>query len=100
MCFIANADVAGVPAPPSLAIAVQSPVAGVTVTCVAQTGYYDNGNIIRSTAVRSHTFEVAPASVYLEWAPGSLARQSPVDVVTLNCKVPPQVRLGLIQYAQ
>lgn len=67
---------------------------------MAQSGYYDNGNIVRSTAVRSHTFVVAPSSTFLEWGPGTLARQSPLDIVTLNCKLPPQARLGVIQYPQ
>jgi hypothetical protein len=80
-----------------LALYIQSASAGTTVTCVAQTGNYDDlGNHVRSSASRTYTFASDGGASSLGWEPGTLVRLSSFDVLTLNCKMDPGTRLGTI----
>ena len=80
-----------------LALFMQSAHAGATVTCIAQTGHFDDGgNAIRTSAARATTFASDGAGSYLEWGTGVLLRDSSIDILTLNCKMDPGTRLGTL----
>ena len=78
-----------------LQVHVQAAGAGSAV-CVAQTGAYSDGQLfVRGGVTRSYTFSAAGFTV-LEWF-GVLPRESNNDVLTLNCRLAPGMRLGLIE---
>jgi hypothetical protein len=78
-----------------LIVHVQAAGAG-SVVCVAQTGSYAEGQLfVRGNVARSYAFSAA-GSTALIWS-GVLPRESPNDVLTLNCKLTPGMRLGLIE---
>jgi hypothetical protein len=79
-----------------LAIHVYSLNAGATVTCVAQTGAFFDGTVYNFANVsRTYTFGGAGNSTTLSWE-NVLPRQANQDVLTLNCKMAPGMKLGLI----
>ena len=79
-----------------LAVWVQMPTSGSTVSCVAQTGHwYNNTLFAEATVGRSYTSVGANQNAYLEWE-AVLPRASVSDALTLNCKLGPGMKLGLI----
>ena len=76
------------------------PVQGKSVTCVAQTGYFGAGaNTVATSVARSYTAPGTNASGQVEWpSPELLHRSSTAMLLTLNCKLPPGAKLGLIQH--
>jgi hypothetical protein len=79
-----------------LGVQAFAPYPDMTVTCVAQTGNYVDGTVnLQSSVARSYTTFGANAPFALEWI-GALTRQNVTQVLTLNCKVPPGAKLGLI----
>jgi hypothetical protein len=82
----------------TLSVAVQTSNPGATVTCVAQNGsFYDGINHIYNSASRSYTAIGANAAFFLTWDGAALHRDGIYAVLTINCKLPPGTKLGLIQ---
>ena len=81
------------------AVHVQSTQAGTRiVSCSAQTGSFFNGvNQVKSAQVQAYTFS-GPGSTDLNWNESTMARVSPWFTVTLNCRMDPGTRVGLIEY--
>ena len=80
-----------------LYVHLQGSAAGSTVTCVAQVGAFFSGtNQINGSVARTHTTSAHNESLVLSWLSG-LERDDFADVVTLNCKLPPGMKMGLIQ---
>ena len=98
VCDLHLHDFSSTPAPLTyLAVEIQS-TAEATVTCVAQTGMYFSGTVtVRSSQTRSYSFVFPGGSNSLIFDTSTLARINPYDVLTLNCKMDPNTRLGLIQ---
>jgi hypothetical protein len=67
---------------------------------MAQTGYFSGGyNHIQSSAAKSHTSTETDDSQQLLWTnPGAIARSGVAVVLTINCKLPPGTKMGLIQH--
>jgi len=74
------------------------PTVGHTVTCVAQVGSFYSGqaHIVASSAV-SATANAADDAIVLGWDTTKLVRNDVFKVLTLNCKLPPGTKMGLIQ---
>ena len=71
-----------------------------TITCVAQTGRMVNGAVYATaTQTRTYTFEAGNAGTSLNWLDG-IARMNNLDVLTLNCKVAPGMKLGVIEHIE
>ena len=80
-----------------LTASVTVPTQGATVTCVAQAGaFYDNINHVYLSYSESFTAGAPNASAHLEWDV-PFYRISVFHVLTLNCKLPPGAKLGLLQ---
>ena len=96
VCHFPMDDAAGLVAEMDyLSVHVQATGAGA-VTCVAQTGSYFGGVLtLRANVARSHTFSAAGPMV-LTWD-GVLPRLAVHDVLTVNCKLAPGMRIGLIE---
>jgi hypothetical protein len=72
---------------------------GGTVTCTAQTGaYLAATNMVHASASRTKTMSGSDIGS-LHWDAGTLNRSSSSDSLTLNCRMDPGTRLGLISYA-
>jgi hypothetical protein len=79
-----------------LGINVTSFNQGATVTCVAQTGSMVDGTVYNTANVsRSYTFMTQGGSTTLTWE-NVLPRASNQDVLTLNCKLAPGMKLSTI----
>jgi hypothetical protein len=87
--------------PEILAVAVTAGATPGTVACVGQIGYHANGvNHLRSSISRSLALAAANNG-FLLWNSGTpWAREFVYETLTLNCKVPPGFKLGLIEWAQ
>ena len=80
--------------------ATAGPASGGTVTCLAQVGNYSMGaTTITASATRSAPL-AAGASTTLDWSGVSWGRTQHYQVMTLNCRLPPGFRMGLIQWLQ
>lgn len=87
--------------PEILAVAVTAGATPGTVVCVGQIGYHANGgNNVRSSISRTTTLP-ASNNGFLVWNTGTpWVREFVYETLTLNCKVPPGFKLGLIEWAQ
>lgn len=87
--------------PQFLAVSMTAGATGGTVVCVAQIGYHSGGSTtIRSTHARSVTLAAFLNSA-LSWNEGTAWNRAALfETLTLNCKLPPTVRLGLIEWHQ
>jgi hypothetical protein len=99
ICLLVSDDIdAGTHSPAKLAVAISSTVEQATVSCSAQTGSYFGGAINNhGSNAQTYTFATAGSST-LTFDTSKLPRQFLQDVVTLNCKMDPGTRLGLIEY--
>ena len=80
----------------ALSVDLLAPVPGTTVTCVAQLGaYYDGVNHVYYSSSRSYTTVATNEAVRLEWY-DNIARAQHHHVLTINCKLPPNAKMGLI----
>jgi hypothetical protein len=69
-----------------------------TVTCVAQTGSYVSGaNQIEGSSALTYTSSVTNLALQFSFETALLTRAGTYRVLTLNCKLPPGAKLGLIQ---
>jgi hypothetical protein len=74
------------------------PTAGTTVTCVAQVGaFYDSTNHLYSSSAKSDTAATLNSELYLSWDSVEVPRTSNFQVLSINCKLPPGTKLGLIE---
>jgi hypothetical protein len=81
-----------------LSVSVLVPTQGATVTCMAQTGYFFNGvNTIYRSSAQTYTATQPNVAYTLQWNSYLLERADYVSVLTINCKLPPGTKLGLIQ---
>jgi hypothetical protein len=81
-----------------LAVNLLLPDAGTTVTCIAQAGvFYDGMTSIYKSQSRTWSTGFDNQPVRLEWTGIGLARTHYSQVLTLNCKLPPGAKMGLIQ---
>jgi hypothetical protein len=100
ICNFQMDDASFVPAPTESLIlhAYNTQAVSRTLSCSAQTGgYYYGSNYVASNSVKAHTF-ASVGSDYLTWTPSLLVRNYPYDVLTINCRLDPGIRVGLIQY--
>jgi hypothetical protein len=99
ICHFAMADAADVPTQASyLYVSTSSTIAGSTINCTAQTGgYYLGVNHVGTSNARSYTF---PSAGYytLQWDASQIIRSSTYSTFTLNCRMDPGTRMGLIEY--
>jgi hypothetical protein len=98
MCYLPLTDTSQTPQQLSyLGVEIYSTVADGTVTCVAQTGAYVGGALgIHSSATRTDTLGMGDIGALAFGT--SLVRNNTSAAVTLNCKMDPGTRLGLIMY--
>jgi hypothetical protein len=98
LCSLPMDDVNNAPAHlDGLMVDVFLPSPG-TVACAAQTGYYGGGlNQIESSTALSYTSSVNNVSHQFSFNTLLLHRDGVPPVLTLNCKLPPGARMGLIQ---
>ena len=82
-----------------LNVHIQSTQAGTRiVTCTAQTGSFYNGvNQVYRNQTRTYTFSAA-GHTYLDFDESVLTRTVPWHTFTLNCRMDPGTRVGLIEY--
>ena len=103
VCTLPVSDTAYSPvlSPSSIIVNIQSGGPGSIVTCIAQTGYfYDGAVTIHSSATRTYEFVTPDGASQLVFAADALTRLTALDTVTLNCKMDPYTKLGLIQYEE
>ena len=79
-----------------LSVSFTVPAALSTVTCVAQAGNYVTTNNIYHSAAESRTTASANQSLTMQWE-NYIPRGGVINVVTLNCKLPPGTKMGLIE---
>lgn len=98
VCHFQMADASGAVSPfGGIHVHMQGSASGATITCVAQVGAFFSGtNLIEGSLARTYTTIAPNESVVLSWY-GGLVRDEFEDVVTLNCKLPPGTKMGLIQ---
>jgi hypothetical protein len=100
ICHFAMDDAVYTPSATELLVVhVQSTQAATrTVACSAQAGSFYNGtNQVYSAQLRSYTFSHAD-DAYLEFDHAAIVRGSPWHTFTLNCRMDPGTRVGLIEY--
>jgi hypothetical protein len=100
ICHFAMADGQITPTATSFfAVNTQSTQAGVRiVSCSLQTGsFYNGANHIISNNVSAHTYD-AVGYYRLDWTETAVVRNAVYDTVTLNCRMDPGTRLGIIEY--
>jgi hypothetical protein len=80
-----------------LTASVALPNTGTTATCTAQVGaHYDNTNFVYMSFAKSFTATEPNDSTHLEWDV-PFYRIAVFHVLTINCKLPPGAKLGLLQ---
>ena len=80
-----------------LTVEVTIPNAGGNVACVAQSGaYYQGANHIYASQAQSYTAAGPNESATIDWTV-PMYRLNVFNVLTLNCKLPPGAKLGLIE---
>lgn len=100
ICHFGMHDTDGLKAVTLFQIAISSTQPARTVVCTAQTGSYHHAtNNVTSSVARSYTFP-AVGWQYLQWTASALTRSVYWDVLTLNCRMDPGTRLGVIEYHQ
>jgi hypothetical protein len=87
--------------PDTLSVAVTAGATPGTVACVAQIGFHANGaNYVRSSFSRSVTL-AAGNNGWAYWdSTTAWTREFAYETLTLNCKVPPGFRMGLVEWLQ
>jgi hypothetical protein len=81
-----------------LQVDVLVPTPGSNVTCMAQVGsFWDGVNHIRASQAQSYTTVSPDYGFSLDWNEAPLQRLYITETLTINCKLPPGAKLGLIQ---
>ena len=68
-----------------------------TAACVAQTGYFSGTNQIEGSTALTYTSTYSNLTLQFSFDTSQLTRAGMTQVLTLNCKLPPGAKLGLIQ---
>jgi hypothetical protein len=99
ICHFGMVDVVDLMPPTQLfQVSISTTVANRTVLCTAQTGAYFAGtNHIASSNARTHTFD-AVGDFSLQWDASQIIRTSAYTTFTLNCRMDPGTRVGVIEY--
>jgi hypothetical protein len=80
--------------------AISPGATGGTVTCLAQMGYFLSGQSLVSASISRSATLPAGEHTTLAWNAVSWGRTEPYQTLTLNCRLPPGFRMGLIQWQQ
>ena len=83
-----------------LSVAVSSGPTGGVVTCLAQMGFFASGVHSVTASVTRSTLISTGGSAAMEWNAVAWGRTDAFQTLTLNCKLPPGFRMGLIQWQQ
>ena len=99
ICHLPMDDAASTPdAVGKLAVHGLIPTVGAAVTCTAQVGaFYDSSNHIYHSSAKTDPAALPNSELFLTWDSFEVERTSAFHVLSINCKLPPGAKLGLIE---